>query len=555
MDYEFCTFDKLQELTNVELPVMFDTETIGLYGKIRIAQFYQHKWNKVLVIEYPDPMKLVSYLSNVHFVIHNAHYDITTIQEQLGRLSWVPDNFDCTFLLSRLHFYKEDGFSLDKVIEYITGDNPYSNVNDHQGSNWSALVLSEDQLQYAIKDVVYLQLVYDTVKHMKDDINYKLDIISTKYALEYQNNGLPIDMDIVTEMYKENAKRIKEIALPINCNSYQQVRKYINSNLSDDLGLATLISKGCEKALAVRETRGLSKENSFLSKFANTERENRIYGKFKFSPRSGRSSSDDQNLQQLPRSLKKVFGFKEDHGKVLLYADYPQIQLRGACVVASDTTMADLFYAGEDVHNYVTKFIFGDDFTPEQRQICKTANFGLLFGAGVTVFNAILLKEAGLVLSETEALNLKRKWLKLWVDIARWQTNGIKDWKKKIPWETPLGRRYLGKMMTDQLAMQIQGFEAEVAKLAIHYFTPKLKELHSSIKLCNFVHDSYIIECDDDITIYEPAAIIIAEAMQEAWVEMSKAVSITDLPMPTKVRVGYNWGDIEKGKFIFEVNR
>lgn len=33
--------------------------------------------------------------------------------------------------------------------------------------------------------------------------------------------------------------------------------------------------------------------------------------------------------------------------------------------------------------------------------------------------------------------------------------------------------------------------------------------------------------------------------MQESWSEMSKNCKIVDLPMPVKVDVGYNWGDIE----------
>ena len=102
--------------------------------------------------------------------------------------------------------------------------------------------------------------------------------------------------------------------------------------------------------------------------------------------------------------------------------------------------------------------------------------------------------------------------------------------------------------MTDQLAMQIQGFEAEVAKLAMHYMLPKLKALHPDIKLCNFIHDSYIFTCPNEPEIYKEASRIIACAMQEGWSEMCKDVTITDLPMPVTVKVGWNWGDIEGDK-------
>ncbi len=556
MAYNFTTFEELAEIVNPDLPIMFDTETIGLYGKIRLAQFYQKHWECTQMIEYPDPIKLMSFLSKYNIVMHNAHYDITCTQTNLPvRMPWVPENFECTFLLARLYFYTKDGFSLDKVVEYVLGYNPYENKKDLQGSDWSVPVLSEAQLQYASNDTLYLQQVYDVVKEAEDDINYKLDKLMLRYCLDFQNNGLPLDEDRLNEQYVKNMGIINEINLPINCNSYQQVRPYINSSQSDDLALARLSLEGNEKAKAVRRVRKLTKENSFLTKYLTTAENGEIFGKFKCSARSGRTTSDDQNKQQLPRKTKGCFGVTEDSGKVLIYSDFAQIQLRGVCVVTGDEKLEELFRGGADLHNYVAEMIFGKDFTRRQRQIAKTANFGLLFGAGVITFQNILIKEADIFLSEDECRKIKKMWLGLWKQVAVWQKEGIKAQKKGLAWETPLGRRYTAKLMTDQLAMQIQGFEAEVAKLALHYMWSKLDTLSSDIKLANFIHDSYIFTAPNEQDLYIEACDIIADCMQEAWSEMSQAVKITDLPMPTNVRVGYNWGDIESDKFIYEVNK
>lgn len=552
MNYERKTIVELASLIDYDQPLMFDTETIGLYGKIRLAQFYQRGWTLPIIVEWPSPMELVSVLAKAIVVGHNMHYDISTVQRGLGRMVWMPEKFHDTFLLSRLYFFTKEKFSLDAVIEYTLGFNPYENKKDLQQSDWGAPVLTEEQLEYAAKDVVYLHDVFDKVKSFIDDFSYKLDILCLRYCLEYQNNGLPVDVDRLNARYAENLKKIQEIGLPINCNSYQQVRKYINSTMSDDLGLSTLVAQGDEKAKAVKDTRKLTKENSFLKKFSDTMEStgiyNVIYGNFKPSARSGRTTSDDQNLQQLPRALKGIFGVPEDSGEVLLFSDFAQIQLRAVCVVANDKTMEKLFRDGADLHNFVAEMIFGENFTKDDRQICKTANFGLLFGAGVITFMAILLKQAGRVITEEFGSNLKKKWLGLWKDVADWQTRGIKAWKKGEPWETPLGRRYTAKMMTDQLAMQIQGFEAEVAKLAKHYMLPRLKELNENIKLRNFVHDSFIFTCPNDKETYEQACVIISESMKDAWHEMCQSVAITDLPMPVNVKVGYNWGDMEKSE-------
>lgn len=567
----FVTLEELRLKIDLDKPVMFDTETVGFYGKIRLAQFYQRGWTgrsgdpMPLLVENPNPFELAALLQGLHIIGHNIHYDITTVQDQMGGIAWIPDNFDCTFLLGRLHFYKQDSFTLDNIIHYVLGYNPYPNKKEMQGSDWAVPVLSPEQITYASSDVVYLHDVWDTVQHMREDLSYVLDRHMLRYCLDFQNNGMPIDVDKLNAQYEKNMARIREIGLTINCNSYKQVRAYIGSEESDDLGLAKQSAQGNERATHVRETRKLTKNNSFLTKFLNTMRDGIIYGKFKLSPRSGRTSSDDQNLQQLPRSLKGIFGLEEDGDEVMLFSDFAQIQLRAVCVVAGDKAMEKLFRSGADLHNFVAEMIFGAGFTKEHRQISKTANFSLLFGAGIVMFISILLTTTGMWLSEDKAGSMKKSWRGLWKEISAWQDKGIADWKAGRAWQTPLGRRYMAKLLTDQLAMQIQGFEAEVAKLALHYMWPQIKALNVRVpsgmpkfRLRDFIHDSYIFTGPNVPELYKEMADIIASCMQEAWQQMCTSVKITDLPMPTKVRVGWNWGELDKdekdgGKWIYEL--
>lgn len=552
--YKFVTIAELKDIIDPDKPVMFDTETIGFYGRIRIAQFYQeHMEGCAHIVEWPNAVELAALLSQLHIVAHSVHYDISTIQYNLNHVAWQPAKYDCTHMLGRLHFYKQEKFDLENIITYTLGTSPYGmNKKDMQQSNWDVPVLSEDQKEYAALDVVAMQDVWNTVEYMREDINYKLDMLCIKYCLDFQNNGMPLDMDKLTVKYQENSDEIEKIGLPINCNSYKQVREYISSNLSDDHGLAVLIAQGNERAEDVRKTRKLTKENSFMTKWVRNVREGCIFGLFKPSARSGRTTSNDENLQQIPRKLKGLFGVPENGDEVMLISDFAQIQLRAVTVIAPDKKMEKLFRDGADLHNYVAEMIFGKDFTTEDRQIAKTSNFSLLFGAGIAVFKAQLLKDAGLWLDDAKAAQIKNKWLNLFTGIKSWQQRGIKDWKKNIAWETPLGRRYTARMMTDQLAMQIQGFEAEVAKLAMHYMLPKLYELSPNIKFRDFIHDGYIFTAPNDKDIYEAACKIIGDAMVDAWKEMSQSVEIDDLPMPTKVRVGWNWGEIEKAKKLGE---
>lgn len=555
--YEMMTLADAAARLDYTQPCAVDTETIGWYGRIRLVQFYQRGWNKAIMVEYPNPFELSAVLTKLHCVGHNFHYDVTTVQEQLGRLPWMPEKFDDTFLLARLHFYAAENFALDDVVRMVLGHNPYEH-NDQQKSDWSAPVLSEEQKRYAADDVVYLMQVYDVVKAAEEEYSYKLDIIATRYCLDFQCNGMPVDVQKLMEQWESNDKKIKELALPINCNSYQQVRAYIGSNMSDGLGLAKLALQGNERAKQVKVTRQRTKNNSFLKGYLDKLQDNDgrfglLFGKFKCSARSGRTTSNDDNLQQIPRELKKIFGIDPEGDEVLIYTDYSAIQLRCVCVVTGDTAMETLFRAGADLHNFVAEMIFGKDFTTDNRQVAKTGNYTLLFAAGIITFINTLIEDADMWLTESQAGSFIKRWKGVWKHIADWQTKGIRDWKNGVVWQTPLGRKYRAKMMTDQLANQIQGFESEVAKLAMHYMMPKLKQLNASIKLRNFMHDSFMFTCVKDPAVYEEACIIIADAMQEAWRQMCQSVRIVDLPMPVRVRVGYNWGDLDKNNiFIHE---
>jgi DNA polymerase I-like protein with 3'-5' exonuclease and polymerase domains len=193
--------------------------------------------------------------------------------------------------------------------------------------------------------------------------------------------------------------------------------------------------------------------------------------------------------------------------------------------------------------------LFGKDFTPVQRQIAKTANFGLLYGAGVNVFLSILIKDAGILLTEEEGAAIKRKWRMTYPTIAKWQDQGASDWRHGKAWKTPFGRKYTAKMMTDQLNICNQGFGAEVAKLAMHYMEPEVRGCFGKdVFMADFVHDSFIYDCPADEEVYQGTGIIVADSMQKAWFEALRTgidLKIRDLPMPVDVFVGYNWGRIE----------
>lgn len=570
MKFRKISIDELVQLIEPGADHFCDSETVGFYGEVRLFQVRTRAMDHVAYVERPSALALIMWHNKViesggRVVYQNAHYDLTTLQQQ-GHKRWVPDikGIVDTLLLGRLAIPELESHSLDELMSAVLPEDPYLaaglSKREMQGSDWSASVLTKDQITYACIDVWHLPDVYDAVKSAENSESYRLDMLMLGYCLDFQWNGMPVDEECLQKLWHEQQAIVQSIHMPINANSWQQVRKYIGKDQSDDLALAKFAQEGCEKSANIRKIRKAKKLISFLEKFETTMVDGRIFGKIKPSARSGRTTSDDQNLQQLPRASKGIFGTKG----LLLYADYAQLELRTICAITSDPTMTQLFREGKDLHTYtsdvllgteeslIAKGIVGDELKKTRkrnRQVTKTANFSLLYGGGVGMFIDILLKTTEIWLDESMAGAIKRRWLSLFRGVAAWQQRGISNYQKGRLGKTPMGRRYSAKLMTDQLNIENQGAGAEVAKLAVHYlYKAGFKEKYPNWFICNFIHDSLILENpneEHDLDEAREVAVMLAESMQKAWFAMAELMTVKDLPMPVVVSCGQNWGDIE----------
>ncbi|MGH8801399.1 MAG: DNA polymerase, partial [Casimicrobiaceae bacterium] len=104
---------------------------------------------------------------------------------------------------------------------------------------------------------------------------------------------------------------------------------------------------------------------------------------------TGRLASVDPNLQNIPvrtadgRRIREAFIAAP--GKVLVSADYSQIELRIMAHLSQDPALVDAFRKGMDIHRATAAEVFGvtpDDVTADQRRTIKAVNFGLIYGMG-----------------------------------------------------------------------------------------------------------------------------------------------------------------------------
>lgn len=549
LQFRITNLTEVKSLVTPNEPIAFDTETIGLYGTIRLAQFYQRHWPEALLVEYPDIFELSATVRPWHLVGHNISYEVSTIQTQLGlamgkpMFDWKPMEWDDTLLLAKLEYWKKEKFALDDCYVYLFTSDIYASHDLDKTlmhkADWSKS-LTKAQYTYAAIDVFYLLELYDSCKAHLTEMYYLLDKSATTNAFSFQTNGLPINAQLVKEMIAKNNAKIAELNCPINVNSWKQVRPFIGEDESDGLALATFALEGNDNARLVNEVRKLTKQNSFLQKYLDTAVNGRIYGKFTFTTKSGRGNCKDQNLQQLPRKTKSVFEAPE--GSVLVMSDFAQLELRYGCAITNELVMSERFKRNEDLHTFTA------DMMNVPRQQAKTCNFNLLYGGSANMLRSIFISTADTLLPISEVTRLKKMWHNLWPTLTAWQESCTNDWRAGKGFETLLGRKMFAKLYTDAMNLPVQGGSADIAKLAMHKMFKAVAEhdrLKSQAKFINFVHDSFMWECPNDPAVYEPLAKIVANAMKEAWDELVQHTPIPDLPMPVDVVVGKNWGNLD----------
>jgi DNA polymerase-1 len=558
-------------------PLYCDTETNQFFSKIRLVQVFQEHWDEAQLFDIRDVNLRDVYedMKQCTTVWHNYSYDGACFCNDLGIKENPFPFFEDTLILSKLTLYKYlESFSLDNCLEYVHGYDVYGadeiekktmqkSFVSTKSKDMSKMDLTEKQLQYAANDVFYLPKLFHMVKHKTEDFVYQLDKTFLRTCLVWQQNGLPVDQKRLLQFKEDTQRAIDEqtVLLPegLNINSPKQVRIAIGSEQSDDLGLAILGAEGNEIAKAVREKRKMVKRMNFLDRYSF----DRVRGFFTPTAVSGRARCQGSsvkpydgtdNLMQIPRELKGLFGFDEKDPRYLVYADFAQLELRTVCADSGDPVLEKLFKEDNDLHIYAATQIFNkkaEDITKQERFIAKMCNFSLLYLSGWKTFKNILVKLAGSAPADREIEQTVAKWRVLYPGIKAWhkkvssQGGGFGS-KKPMFGSTLNGRNYKATKVTDLAGVQNQGLGAEVAKLAMHYFFKK----EPDAKLLVFIHDSYVLEAKD-LEEGKKLAHSLADSMVEAWFECTKNAKVKDLPIPTQALVGKNFGDID-GKGIYE---
>lgn len=242
---------------------------------------------------------------------------------------------------------------------------------------------------------------------------------------------------------------------------------------------------------------------------------------------TGRLSSQDPNLQNLPiktdegRLIRKAF--KAGQGKILIDADYSQIELRILASLSGDEHMIEAFRNGEDIHAKTASKVFHtplDEVTKRQRSDAKAVNFGIIYG----------ISDYGL----SQNLNIPRKEAKAYIDnymasypsIKAYMDSIVEKAKEDGFVETLFNRRrYVPEINSKNFNVRsfgqrvalntpIQGTAADIIKIAMIETDKNLKKAGLDAKIVLQIHDEIILEAS--LEDKDSAMEILRNSMQEA---------------------------------------
>jgi DNA polymerase-1 len=263
---------------------------------------------------------------------------------------------------------------------------------------------------------------------------------------------------------------------------------------------------------------------------------------------TGRLSSSDPNLQNIPirtelgREIRAAF--VAEKGKILLSADYSQIELRIMAHFSKDPVLTDAFRNGEDIHARTAQEVFGVGplaQTAEHRRAAKAINFGIIYG----------LSPFGLAqqldIEQKEAAKFINAYFTRYRGVKEYLDNIIAETRKTSMAKTLFGRiRPIPEINSPQMQLRnfaertalnspLQGTAADLIKLAMIRIDERLAAERFEAKMILQVHDELLFE----------ASVKERGKLEKLVQEEMEGVHKLDVPLVVEVGVGPNWRDLD----------
>ncbi|QDH15605.1 DNA polymerase I [Oecophyllibacter saccharovorans] len=509
-------------------------------------------------------------------VFQNAKYDLTVLHRAgAGPITPIDD----TMLLSYVQSAGAHGQGMDELAERYLSHKPipYSEVT---GKGRNKLLFSQVPVErataYAGEDAdVTLRLWHalrpGLVRHQATALYEGEERPLIPILEDMEQAGIRVDAKELQRLSEDFSARMAEIekdihrlaGRPFNVGSPKQLGDILFGEMNlpggkrtrtgawstDSSVLDDLAEQGHELPVRIRDWRQLSKLKTTYADALLKEMDasQRVHTNYQMTGTiTGRLSSSEPNLQNIPvrteegTRIRKAFVAAP--GRVLLSADYSQIELRLLAHVAKIPSLIEAFRNGEDIHARTASEVFNiplEEMDSLTRRRAKAINFGIIYG--ISPFG--LARQ--LQVSQSEA--------KAYIEAYFARYPGIRDYMERMKAEarekgyvtTPFGRRcYLPaigerngarRAYAERLAINapLQGGAADIIKRAMVQLARKLPQSGLDGQMLLQVHDELVFE------VAEKDAAALAELVKE---EMESAAQL-DVALAVETGTGHNWAE------------
>lgn len=259
---------------------------------------------------------------------------------------------------------------------------------------------------------------------------------------------------------------------------------------------------------------------------------------------TGRLASNDPNLQNIPIRTEEGRRVRESFiappGKVIVSADYSQIELRIMAHLSEDQSLIQAFKNGDDIHRQTASEIFNitsAEISTEQRRYAKVINFGLIYG--MSAFG--LAKQLGV--ERSAAQQYIDRYFARYPGVANYMDRSKNQAKERGHVETVFGRRltlpdihasnHQMRQAAERAAINapMQGTAADLIKIAMISVNRWLREEGLKTNIIMQVHDELVLETPED-----ELNLILTEVPQRM-----ASVATLSVPLIADIGSGKNW--------------
>lgn len=512
-------------------------------------------------------------------VAQNAKYDIAVMARRGIVVAPVEDTMLISYVLEAgLH-----GHGMDELSELWLGHKPIP-FKEVAGTGKSQIsfkhVALDKATSYAAEDADVTLRLYEILRPRLAaegllTVYETLERPLPSVLATMENDGIRVDPETLRRLSNEFSLRMADFeeqatrlaGRPFNLGSPKQIgdvlfgelamkggKKTATGQWSTDSDVLESLAAEHELPRVLLDWRQLSKLKGTYTEnliAAISERTGRVHTSYALAATTtGRLSSSDPNLQNIPvrteegRKIRKAF--VAEPGKVLISADYSQIELRLLAHIGQIPQLQQAFRDGLDIHAMTASEMFDtpiEGMDPMIRRRAKAINFGIVYG--ISAFG--LANQLGIGQGEAGAY-IKTYFerfpgIQAYMDATRafvrehGYVTTIFGRKINIP---DIHAKSVGQRQFSERAAinaPIQGAAADVMRRAMIRMPAALEAAGLSARMLLQVHDELVFEAPEAEA--EAVCTVAKQVMEGA---AAPAVDLS-IPLTVEARAAANWDE------------